>query len=139
VGTVPPEWLLEHSLAPGLLEIHSGNLVRLDNLGVRSRLEREHLDLLVDHDVQRLDISTIRSRDQRFVTQRIARSLYEQGAAGIVYRSNLDNHLCYALFEGRANLVQLAPPELFADPVRGMGQVCRELNLIYPHLQRPKV
>jgi hypothetical protein len=33
----------------------------------------------------------------------------------------------------------LEAPELFSGPVRGMGQVCRELHLVYPYTQRPKV
>ncbi len=92
-------------------------------------LEWDYLDILVSHGVKRLDISTLRSKE-RAVTQEIAGALFDQEAAGIVYRSNIDDQLCVALFEGRARLVPTGDPELLTEPVRALGRVCKELGLI---------
>jgi hypothetical protein len=81
----------------------------------------------VDH----LDIAQIRSKD-RALTQAVTRFVAEQGAAGVLYGSNLDDQPCAVLFEGRARLSPidgyksepLTPthPELVA--------VCEEFGLV---------
>jgi hypothetical protein len=90
---VPEAWLRKHVLAPGRVTTLQGSFVDLDSPGVRSRLERQHAGLLHQHGMKHLDISEIRSKN-RVVTQAVSRSLYSEGAAGIVFRSNLDNLPC---------------------------------------------
>lgn len=81
----------------------TGELVDLDSMAVRRDLERRYARELRDHGIQHLDISEIRSRFRK-LSQLMARDLYDRGAAGLIYRSNLDNQQCVALFEGRARL-----------------------------------
>lgn len=131
-GYVPWKWRKSNALAPARLDISQGELVRLDDLTVRRQLELEYVDFLVSHRVKRLDISKLRSKD-RIVTQKLAGALFDRGAAGIAYKSNVDDHLCVALFEGRARLVPAGDPEPLSEPVRGLGRVCKELGLILFH------
>lgn len=49
------------------------------------------------------------------------------GAAGIRYRSNLDNRPCFALFEGRAGLYPVDTDRSFN--ARQLMQVARQYNL----------
>ena len=92
----------------------SGALVDLDDIPSRERLARQHARLLAAHGMQHLDISEVRSRS-RPVTQAISRSLYDEGAAGVRFRSNLDDQPCTALFEGRGPTTPVAhPPRCFA-------------------------
>lgn len=53
--------------------------------------------------MEHLDISEVRSRD-RIVTQTLGRFVFERDAAGVLYRSNLDDLPRVALFEQRAAL-----------------------------------
>ena len=57
------------------------------------------------------NIAEIRSHT-RIVTQTISRSLYEQGAGGVMFGSNHDDQPCYALFEGHARLITAEDAEL---------------------------
>jgi hypothetical protein len=128
-GTVPWGWREEKALAPARIDILEGDLVRLDDLTVRRQLELDSLDFLVSHGVERLDISRLLSKD-RTLTQEIAGILFDRGAAGIVYRSNLDDHLCAALFEGRARLVSDGDSLPLDEPVRALKRATKELGLI---------
>src|SRR2546425_84216 len=92
-GVVSTEWRRAHALAPATITLLDGDLVDLDDLAVRRRLERRHAALLAAHAMPHLDISQVRSRD-RVVTQTISRALFEEGAAGIRFRSNLDDGPC---------------------------------------------
>jgi RES domain len=118
----------QRALAPAFIEISSGELVRLDDLKVRNRLEMEHAGIFLAHGLERLDISLLRSKN-RIVTQILAGLLFDQGFAGIVYGSNVDDRLCVAVFEGRARLVPAGNIQPLSEPVRGLGRVCQELGL----------
>src|SRR2546427_8415790 len=76
-----------------------------------------------------LDISQVRSRD-RVVTQTISRALFEEGAAGIRFRSNLDDGPCAALFEGRARLEPRGEPVSLTEDVEELLQVARGYGLV---------
>jgi hypothetical protein len=73
---------------------------------VRNRLNHQLLPLLRQSRILHVNISELRARD-RPVSQGISRFLYEDGAAGIRYRSYIDDRPCEVLFEGRAELIPL--------------------------------
>jgi len=107
-----------------------GELVDVDQSAVRDALEREHAALLAAHGMDHLNIAEIRSHT-RIVTQTISRSLYEQGAGGVMFGSNHDDQPCYALFEGHARLITAEDAELLeltAD-LEILRQVCAEWQL----------
>ncbi|HZJ51971.1 MAG TPA: RES family NAD+ phosphorylase [Actinomycetota bacterium] len=101
-GRITWEWRRQRTLAEALV-ILDGEFADLDDVVVRAELEARHAPLLAEHGMQHLDISQVRSKS-RNVTQTISRSLYEEGYAGLRFRSNLDDAECFALFEGRARL-----------------------------------
>jgi hypothetical protein len=129
-GTVSASFRAARVLAPATIALDGGAdaLVDVDEPAVRAGLEREHAPMLAEHGLRHLDLSEIRSRT-RLVTQRIARTLYERGAAAIKFGSNLDDRPCYAVFEARGRLVAAgAPAELDAD-LPELVQVCAEYGL----------
>ena len=66
----------------------------------------------------------------RPVTQAISRSLYDEGAAGVRFRSNLDDQPCTALFEGRGRLEPAGAPIPLTRDVPELLQVCAEYSLV---------
>lgn len=122
------EYLSDKSIAQGRVRIHSGDLVDLDDPGIRKWLERHKWDLFREHRVKRFDISAARSR-RRPMTKEIGRFLYQEGAAGIIYGSNVDNQRCFALFEGRAELEPLTEKEPLAGLLDEIEPVLRKLDL----------
>jgi len=125
---VPLDWRDKRLLAPARIHFRSGELVDLDDSSVRGELEREHADLLERHAMDHLDIAQIRSRD-REVTQRIARALYDRGAAGIAFGSNLNDLPCFALFEARCQLNPDGEPEPLTASFPDLLAVCQEFGL----------
>jgi hypothetical protein len=103
LGVVSDAWFDMHVLAEATI-VSNGPLVDVDDAGVREDLMRRHAKLLHRLGIRYLDITELRGR-QRMITQTIRQTLWDQGAAGIRYRSNLDDGECYALFEGRAALM----------------------------------
>lgn len=103
-------------------------LVDIEDLAVRTDLEREYAWLLATHGVSHLDISELRS-DLRPLTQTLAGELYNKGYAGISYRSKVDNERCYALFEGRYELRPTAEPVSLTERVDWVERICREMGL----------
>jgi RES domain len=128
-GVVSAEWRRAHVLAPATIAGADGALVDLDDVAVRRKLERRHAALLAAHAMPHLDISQVRSRD-RVVTQTISRALFEEGASGIRFRSNLDDGPCAALFEGRARLEPRGKPTPLTEDVEELLQVCDEYGLV---------
>jgi len=127
-GVVSWAWRKANALAPGRIATHE-DLVDVDDVLVRRRLERQHAALLVEYGMEHLYISEVRST-QRPVTQRIGRALYEEGAAGVFYKSNRDDLVCVALFEGAAHLEPDGPVERMTAAFPELLQVCDEYNLI---------
>jgi hypothetical protein len=70
---------------------------------------------------------------RRIITQKISRLLFDEGAAGIVYRSNLDDGRCVALFETRAHLEAVGTAKPLVHAIPELLQVCDEFNLILRH------
>ncbi|HEX6862086.1 MAG TPA: RES family NAD+ phosphorylase [Thermoanaerobaculia bacterium] len=130
VRPLPPAWRQSNVLVSARIEIASGDLLLLDDSSLRRTLEREPgiRDLLILLKAPRLDIDKIQGLDRR-LTQRIARSLFDRGAAGIVYRSRYDNERCAALFEGRARLVAPGPPKPLIEDSPVLMQVCQDFDL----------
>jgi hypothetical protein len=129
---VPVGWRRMRLLAPAQVEyIAGGDLVDLNDPKVRTNLERTHAALLHRHGMEHLDISQIRSRD-RDVTQALARALFDLGAAGVAYGSNLDDLPCYALFEDRASLIPDGDPEILDPAHSEFMRICREFGLASP-------
>ena len=128
-GEVSEAWRRRHALAPAAISIEQGAVVDLDDVPARERLARRHARLLAAHGMEHLDISEVRSRT-RPVTQAISRSLYEEGAAGVRFRSNLDDQPCTALFEGRGRLEPTGAPIVLTRDVPELLQVCTEYLLV---------
>ena len=126
-GLVGAEWRDRHVLVEADA-IRRGPIVDLGKVRERARLEREHAVLLAAHGMAHLDLSDITSR-RRPVTQRIGRSLYDRGAAGVRFPSNPGDGSCLALFEGRGRLDAAAEPQPLDAGDRDLQQVCAEFNL----------
>jgi hypothetical protein len=128
-GAVTEEWRAARVLAPATLAL-DGTLIDVDDPATRTALERAHAALLAEHGMAHLDISEVRSRT-RTVTQHIGRTLYEDGAAGVRFGSNLDDRPCFALFESRGHLVAPAgePPLPLTTDLAILVQVCDEYGL----------
>lgn len=114
-GEVTPEPIVTSALAPARIELLSGHLEDLRDVKLRRQLEKEHAELLLANGAERLDTSVTRG-PVRVVTQVIGRSLYERGAAGVIYGSKIDDLPCIALFEGRSRLV----PDGDEEPLAGL-------------------
>ena len=125
---VTASWRRSHELAPARVE-HEGELVDLDDPALRERLATRHATLLAEHGMAQLNIAEIRSKN-RLVTQTIARDLYMRGAAGVLFRSNLDDGPCIALMEGRARFIADGAPLSLAEDLPELTRVCEEYNLV---------
>jgi len=127
-GTVPWAWRERNVLVPAIMELQ-GPLVDLDDMNVIRQLRNALAGLLARLGIQHLDISTLRSIE-RTVTQHVSRTLYDQGAAGLCFRSNRDDQPCFVLFEGRGTLEQSGATEPCTDDIPEFLQVCSEFSLI---------
>jgi hypothetical protein len=124
---VSAAWRQAHELAPARVE-RDGPLIELDQPALLEDLATRHATLLAEHGMVHLNISEIRSKS-RPVTQAIGRDLFERGAAGLLFRSNLDDRRCVVLFEGRARFVADGTPVALSEPVPELALVCAEYNL----------
>lgn len=127
---VPAGWRDLKALASAEIRGLTGPLVSLDEVTVRSDLEVKLASLLYSLGIQHLDIDVIQGA-RREVTQAIARVLYGQGAAGVLYKSRFDNIPGVAFFEGRFDLKQ-SPPHDWRSLTASfpeLEQVCSEWGL----------
>lgn len=127
-GTITEKWLEKHVLAPATIRLTGGDLLDIDAPDLRRDFEEQHLDLLLEHGFEHLDISEVRGRE-RVVTQSLSRWCHDRGAAGISYRSNLDGCRNFALFEGRAALILDGRVEPLDQQLEELDSVCREFGL----------
>jgi RES domain len=127
---VTSAWRQTRMLAQGTLKVLRGDLVKIDDPLLRQRFAQLHAGLLDRHGMDHLDIAQIRGKD-RPVTQEVTRFVAAQGAAGVVYGSNLDDQPCAALFEGRSCLVAVdsAKPEPLIPSHPDLAAVCDEFGL----------
>lgn len=128
-GIVSTDWRMNRVLVEAEIEISTGELVDIDSVPVREELTRSHARMLQEHGIQHLNISEIRSKD-RIVTRTFSRYLYDKGAAGIRFRSNLDDRQVFALFEERARLRPVGPQIPMAQDVPELIRVCGEYALV---------
>lgn len=91
----------------------------------------QHAKLLADHGMPHLDIAELRCRD-RVISQTLSRFVYDQGGSGILYRSDLDDLRCVALFDGRARLIEGGSREPLTERPTELLDVCNEFALRMP-------
>lgn len=134
-GVVSWAWREKSALVEASVRA-DGDLVDLDDVAGRAELESRHAALLAEQGMDHLDVNQVRSKN-RIVTQTISRDLYEQGFAGVRFRSNLDNRECFALFEGRARLEPTGrEPEPLIDDIPELLQVASDYGLVLKRVQR---
>lgn len=128
-GRITWEWRVRNALAEAVI-VADGEFADLDDVELRTELETRHVKLLAAHGMLHLDIGQVRSKT-RVVTQTIARSLFDDGFAGVRFRSNLDNRECFALFEGRAVLGPTnRDPAPMTDDLRELLQAASDFELV---------
>ncbi len=119
-GRVTHAWRARHALVRAGIDLDSGTLAEIESAPVMHGLSRRL--------GARLDVAALRSRD-RDLTRAASRLLYDEGRAGVAFRSRLDKVPCRALFEGRARLTRLGPEILLRGPVKELLAVCAEYGL----------
>jgi RES domain-containing protein len=85
-------------------------LIDLTDPEERHHIEVRHADVLAEHHIAHLDLGAISSSNRRF-TQSLARRMYDQGASGVVFPSNVGPGSCVCLFEGRGQFDPEDEPE----------------------------
>lgn len=124
-------WRSQNVLAPATLSAELAEFADLQSAASRAQIERDHAGVLTEHGVTHLDVTDTTSRDRRF-TQALARALFDAGAVGVQFRSNLDGGACLALFESRAELYpndERGDPVPLTEDVPALLQVCEEWGL----------
>lgn len=107
-----------------------GPLIDLIDLAVRQEVEERHIDLLVEHGLDHLDLHEITTR-RRAITQTIAADLYDNGAAAVRFPSRCDGEPCVAVFEGRGTLdVAHGPLPLTDPPPAALTTVAEDWRLV---------
>jgi hypothetical protein len=131
VWQVTSKFREDKRLAQGILRIERGDLVDVDDPALRFEFEHLNARLLAEHGMDHFDIAQVRSKN-RAITQALTRFLADRGAAGVLYRSNLDNLPCVALFESRAFLEPV--PGLVSEPLTSalpdLVAVCAQWGLV---------
>ena len=122
-GRLSADEILTRSIAPARIEIESGKVLDIEDPDLRSMLELEHL--------RDLDLSVLRGKD-RALTQKLGRSLFEKGAAGVMYGSRVVNSRSIALFEGRARLVPDGDPQPLKDVLDELRTALKKISLDLP-------
>jgi RES domain-containing protein len=111
---VTAQWRTQHVLVPVALQL-DGPLIDLTDVPTRQEVEDRHLDLLFEYDMQHLDLPEITTR-RRPITQTIAADLFDRGVSAVRFPSKLDGNPCFALFEGRGEMIQADDPVALTDP-----------------------
>ncbi len=111
---VTAQWRRQHVLVAAELEL-DGPLVDLTDLATRQEIELRHVELLVAHGLDHLDLHEITTK-RRAVTQTIAADLYDRGGAAVRFPSRLDSLACIALFEDRGEVHAAGDPVALTDP-----------------------
>jgi hypothetical protein len=111
---VTAQWRIQHVLVPTVLKL-DGLLIDLTAVPTRQEIEDRHVELLLEHDLQHLDLHEI-TTSRRVITQTIAADLFDRGAGGVRFPSRLDGNPCVALFEGRGTASLAGDPVALTDP-----------------------
>jgi hypothetical protein len=111
---VTARWRAQHVLIPVALRL-DGPLIDLNDLATRRDVENRHIDLLLEHGLNHLDLHEI-TTSRRVVTQTIAAGLFDGGASAVRFPSRLDGCVCVALFEGRGTVSATDDVVALTDP-----------------------
>jgi hypothetical protein len=111
---VTAQWRRQHVLVPTVLKL-DGPLIDLTDVPTRQETEDRHVELLLEHDLQHLDLHEI-TTSRRAITQTIAADLFDRGAGAVRFPSRLDGNACVALFEGRGTASPAGDPVALTDP-----------------------
>jgi hypothetical protein len=128
---VTGKWRRINMLADGHLEITSGDLLDLADIGVRISVALSLKSELAARSLDHLDLGHLQGNDYD-LTQAVARLLFDRGAAGLVYRSRFDGERCAALFEGRARLQGIQSPRSLSESIPELDKVCKEFHILPP-------
>jgi len=104
----------QHVLIPTVLKL-DGPLIDLTDVPTRQEIEDRHVELLLEHELEHLDLHEITTR-RRAITQTIAADLFDRGAGAVRFPSRLDGNACVALFEGRGTASLAGQPIALTDP-----------------------
>jgi hypothetical protein len=111
---VTARWRAQHVLVPVVVRL-DGPLVDLTDVPTRQAIEERHVELLVEHDVEHLDLHEI-TTSRRAITQTIAADLFDRGAGAVRFPSRLDGNACVALFEKRGTVSAAGEAIALTDP-----------------------
>jgi hypothetical protein len=111
---VTAQWRIQHVLVPTVLKL-DGPLIDLTAVPTRQEIEHRHVELLLEHDLQHLDLHEI-TTSRRAITQTIAADLFDRGAGAVRFPSRLDGNACVALFEGRGTATVAGDLIALTDP-----------------------
>jgi hypothetical protein len=111
---VAAQWRAQHVLVPIDLRL-DGPLIDLTDVPTRQDIEERHIELLVEHGLEHLDLHEI-TTSRRVITQTIAADLFDRGASAVHFPSRLDGNPCVALFEKRGTITAAGDPIALTDP-----------------------
>jgi hypothetical protein len=129
VGKLSLSWRREKELVSGVLDLQEHQLWDLTVVPSVVELEHQIAGLLRKHGAKQLDFAVLQGGN-RELTQGISRFLFEQGKAGLLYRSRVDSKRCLALFEGRARVTPLGPVRRLDEDFHLLTLACSHLKII---------
>jgi hypothetical protein len=101
-------------LVPVILRL-DGTLIDLTDVPTRQAIEESHLEMLLEHGLEHLDLHEI-TTSRRVITQTIAADLLDRGAGGVRFTSRLDGNAYVALFEKRGTVSASGDAIALMDP-----------------------
>ena len=111
---ITAQWRRQHVLVS--VDLHlDGPLLDLIDLATRLEIEKRHLGLLREYDLEHLDLHEITTQ-RRVITQTIAAAAYDRGISAVRFPSRLDGGVYVALFEERGSVTVNAAPIALTDP-----------------------
>lgn len=113
-ATVTARWRAQHVLVPLILQL-DGPLIDLTDVPTRQAIEDRHVELLVEHGMEHLDLHEI-TTSRRALTQTIAAALFDRGVGAVRFPSRLDGNPCVALFEKRGSVSAAGEAVALTDP-----------------------
>jgi hypothetical protein len=111
---VTARWRAQHVLFPVVLRL-DGPLIDLTDVPTRQAIEERHVELLIEHGLEHLDLHEI-TTSRRVITRTIAADLFDRGAGAVRFPSRLDGNACVALFEKRGTVSAAGEAITLTDP-----------------------